>query len=90
MNSDGSDKYKVRYVAKSYSQKKDLNYGETLSPTASMMNIKVLMQMMTQEDIFVHHMVVKTAFLHAPIECELYIDEPEGYLMKSQRNKTRV
>lgn len=47
-NSDGSDKYKARYVAKGYSQEKGVNYDETFSPTASMTSIRVLMQKAVQ------------------------------------------
>ena len=32
-----------------------------------------------QEGMVVHQMDVKTAFLNAPIDCELYIEQPEGY-----------
>lgn len=89
-NSDGSDKYKARYVAKGYSQEKGVNYDETFSPTASMTSIRVLMQKAVQENLIVHQMDVKTAYLHAPIECEIYIEQPEGYKVKSQGNEKLV
>ncbi len=41
-NSEGTDKYKARYVAKGYSQERGVNYDETFSPPASMTSIRVL------------------------------------------------
>ncbi len=45
---------------------------------------------MEQENLIVHQMDVKTAYLHAPIECEIYIEQPEGYEVKSQSNEKLV
>lgn len=35
-------------------------------------------------------MDVKTAYLHAPIDCEIYIDQPEGYVKQSPTDKKLV
>ena len=67
-NVDGSDKYKARYVAKGYSQQMGVDYGETFSPTADLTSVRVLMQKAAQEDLILHQMDVKTAYLHAPID----------------------
>lgn len=69
---DGSDKYKARCVAKGYSQKPGIDYEETFSPTADLTSVRVIMQKAAQEDLILHQMDVKTAYLHAPIDCELY------------------
>lgn len=37
------------------------------------------MQIAVQNDLIVHQMDVKTAYLHAPIEEEIYMDQPEGF-----------
>lgn len=89
-NNDGSDKFKARYVAKGFSQKRGVNYDETFSPTASMTSIRVLAQKAAQDNMIVHQMDVKTAYLHAPIECELYIEQPEGYEVKSKEGDELV
>lgn len=78
-DTDGSEKYKARYVAKGYSQKHGTDYEETFSPTADMTSVRVVMQKAAQENLVLHQMDVKTAYLHAPIDFELYIDQPEGY-----------
>lgn len=61
-NNDGTDKYKARYVAKGYSQKKGVNYDETFSPIASMTSIRVLTQKAVQDSLIVHQIDVKTTY----------------------------
>jgi hypothetical protein len=76
---DGNVKFKARYVAKGYSQKENVDYNETYSPTAHMTSIRMLTQTIVDQDMVVHQMDVKTAYLNAPIDCELYVEPPEGY-----------
>lgn len=74
---DGNDKYKARFVAKGSSQEKGIDYGEIFSPTANL--TRVLLQKAAQENLLLHQMDVTTAYLHAPIDYEIYTDQPEGY-----------
>lgn len=76
---DGRDKYKARFVAKGYSQVKGIDYGETFSPTANLTSVRVVLQKAAQENLLLHQMDVKTAYLHAPIDYDIYINPPEGY-----------
>ncbi|RXN30671.1 Retrovirus-related Pol poly from transposon TNT 1-94 [Labeo rohita] len=78
-DSDGSEKYKARFVAKGYSQKPGTDYDETFSPTADMTSVRVVMQKSAQENLILHQMDVETAYLHAPIDHEVYVEQPEGY-----------
>lgn len=89
-NIDGSEKYKARYVAKGYSQKMGVDYEETFSPTANLTSIRVLMQKAAQENLILHQMDVKTAYLNAPIDCEIYMEQPEGFEVKSSNNEKLV
>ena len=87
---DGSDKYKARFVAKGYSQKQGTDYEETFSPTADMTSVRVVMQKAVQDDLVLHQMDVKTAYLHAPIDCEIYMEQPEGYEKRSKSGEKLV
>ena len=71
--------FKARYVAKGYSQVPGTDYTETFSPTARMETIRTLMQIAVQEDLTLHQMDVKTAYLHAPIDEDIYVSQPSGY-----------
>lgn len=89
-NADGSDKFKAHYVAKGYSQKQGVDYDETFSPTANLTSVRVRMQKAAQENLILHQMDVKTAYLHAPIDFEIYITQPEGYEVKYDRGEMLV
>ena len=82
-NADFSLTYKARYVAKGYSQIKGIDYQETFSPTANLTSIRGLMQFAAQNDLILHQMDVKTAYLNAPIDCEIYMEQPEGFEVPS-------
>ena len=76
---NGSETLKARYVAKEYSQVHGIDYEETFSPTADITSIRILMQLAAQYDLTVHQMDVRAAFLHAPIDHEIYMEQPEGF-----------
>ena len=76
---NGEETHKARYVAKGYSQIPEIDYKETFAPTARMSSIRTLLQRVVQNDMIIHQMDVKTAYLNAPIDCELYMEQPEGF-----------
>ena len=56
-----------------------IDSGETFSPTANTTSIRILMQMVVQYDLIVYQMDVKMAYLHAPIDYEIFVEQPEGF-----------
>ena len=77
--SNNEKRYKARYVAKGFTQCEGIDYHETFSPTARMTSVRMAMQLTAQYDLSVSQLDVKTAFLNAPVDCELYLKQPEGY-----------
>ena len=71
--------YKARYVARGFSQVEGIDFTETFSPTARMESIRMLIQLAIQNDWLLQQMDVKGAYLHAPIECDVYVTQPQGY-----------
>ena len=90
LDPNGEDKYKARFVAKGYSQTPGIDYHETFSPTARITSVRMLMQLAIQKGMVVHQMDVKTAYLNAPIDCELYIEQSEGYERKGPNDEKLV
>ena len=42
------------------------------------------MQMVVQYDLIVHQIDVTTPYLHAPIDCEIFVEQPEGFETKTE------
>jgi len=89
-NPDGLKTYKARYVAKGYSQVKDVDYQETFSPTANFTSIRAVMQLAAQHDLILHQMDVKTAYLNAAIDCEIFMEQPKGFEVPSSCDRPFV
>ena len=87
---DGKKNYKARFVAKGYSQIPEIDYFETFSPTAKITSIRMLIQLALDQNMEIHQMDVKTAYLNAPIDCELYVQQPEGFVQKGENGETLV
>ena len=57
---------------------------EKLSPAmTNMASIKLLLQIAVQYDLLIHHMDVKSAYLNASLDYEIYVEPPEGFESKN-------
>ena len=77
---NGSKSYKVRYVAKGYSQKEGIF---TFAPTAQLTSVRVVMQLAAQNGLMLHQMDLKMA----PIDFEMYLEQPEGFEAKTENGE---
>jgi hypothetical protein len=85
---DGTiDKYKASLVAKDYTQKEDKNFFDTYSPVARLTTIHVLLSLAASHGLLVHQMDVKTAFLNGELEEEIYMTQPDEFVVKGQEDK---
>ena len=75
----GRVQYKARYVAKGYSQVHGVDYDETFSPTTRFTSIRVLLQKAVNDSLYLHQMDVKGAYLNAPIDKDIFLQQPPGY-----------
>ena len=73
-------KYKARLVEKGYSRVQGLDYNETFSPVARMDSIRLVLAIVASKRWELHHMDVKSAFLHGYLEEEIYMKQPEGFI----------
>lgn len=62
-------------------------HDENFSPSANLTSIRVLKQKASQENFILHQMDVRTAYLHAPIDLDIYKTQPEGYEITSEMEK---
>ncbi|KAM2593818.1 hypothetical protein TB1_042916 [Malus domestica] len=73
------DRYKVRLVAKGYTQTFGVDYQETFALVAKMNTIRVLLSLAANFDWPLKQFDVKNAFLYGDLEEEVYMDFPPGY-----------
>ncbi|GJY38228.1 zinc finger, CCHC-type containing protein [Tanacetum coccineum] len=70
--------YKVRLVAKGYTQTPRIDYEETFSPVADIRAIRILLAITMFYDYEIWQMDVKNAFLNVYLSKEVYMEQPEG------------
>ncbi|WVZ55766.1 hypothetical protein U9M48_006388 [Paspalum notatum var. saurae] len=85
---DGTiEKYKARLVTKDYTQKEGEDFFDTYSPVARMTTIRVLLSLAVSYGLIIHQMDVKTAFLNGELEEEIYMEQPDGFVVKGQESQ---
>ena len=88
MKADGDiDKYKARLVVKGYKQREGLDYFDTYSPVTRITSIRMLIAIVAGYKLEIHQMDVKTAFLNGDLEEEIYLEQPEGFIVPGQEQK---
>src|SRR5438132_6367936 len=88
LRSDGTiEKYKSRLVAKGYTQKEGEDFFDTYSHVARLTTIRVLLSLAASHGLLVHQMDVKTAFLNGELEEEIYMEQPDGFIVNGHEGK---
>ena len=87
-NANGTiSKYKARLVAKGYVQRHGVDYEEVFAPVARIETIRMIIALAGSHGWEIHHLDVKTAFLHGELKEEVYVTQPEGFIVDGQEHK---
>ena len=81
------DKYRARLVVKGFRQKEGLDYFDTYSPVTRITSIRMLIALAAIYDLEIHQMDVKTTFLNVELEEEIYIEQPEVFVVPGKEKK---
>ena len=79
------DKYKIRLVAKGYSQVKGDTFWDTFAPVTHVATCKSLLAIALDNDWYVKGMDTKQAFLNATIQFDAHVQMPEGFTYRGAR-----
>ena len=79
--------YKARLVAKGFRQKEGVDYFDTYAPVAKTTTIRILFALASLNNLIVHQMDVKTAFLNGDLDEEIYMEQPEGFMLPGNEQK---
>ena len=74
-------------VAKGFKQKCGIDYFDTYAPIARVTSIKVLFAISSINNLHVYEMDVKTAFLNGDLGEEIYMKQPEGFVLLGNEKK---
>ena len=76
-----------KICSKGFSQVEGIDYKDTFAPTANITSIRSLMGIAPQHDLILHQMGVKTAYLNAPIDCKIYMEQAEGFAVQRENGR---
>ena len=81
-------KYKARFVARGFTQRHGDDYTDTFSPTTKLSTIRILLSIAANRNMRLKQLDIKSAYLNAPIEEEVYLVQPQGFEVKSGDGET--
>jgi hypothetical protein len=85
---DGTvEKFKARLVAKGFKQKEGLDYFDTYAPVARIATIRTLLALASIYNFEIHQIDVKTAFLNGELKEEIYMHQPERFVIPNHERK---
>jgi hypothetical protein len=74
------ERYEARLVARGFTQTYEVDYNETFALVAKFTSIRCILALAALEDMEIHQMDVKIAFLNGELEKEIYMEQPQGLL----------
>ena len=81
-----SVRYKACLVAKGYSQTKGVELNEIFSPVVKHTSFRVLLAMIAWFDLEFEQLDVKIAFLHGELEEQIFMHQPEGFIIEGKED----
>uniref|UniRef100_A0ACD5XBE3 Uncharacterized protein n=1 Tax=Avena sativa TaxID=4498 RepID=A0ACD5XBE3_AVESA len=79
-------RYKARLVAKGFSQIPGIDYNDVFSPVVKHSSIRTFFSIVAMHDLELEQLDVKTAFLHGELDEEIYMDQPEGFIVPGKED----
>jgi hypothetical protein len=75
-----------RLVVKGYTKKEGEDFFDIYSPVTRLTTIHVLLSLVVSHGLLVHQMDIKTSFFNGELEEEIYMTQPDGFVVKGQED----
>jgi hypothetical protein len=75
-------RFKERLVAKGFTQREAIDYTEIVSPISKKDSFRIVMALVAHFNLELHQMDVKTAFLNGDLCENVYMMQPEGFVVE--------
>ena len=79
--------FKARLVAKGFRKKEGVDYFDTYALVARITSIRLLFAATSIYNLCIHQMDVKMAFLNGDPDEEVYMEQPEGFVLPGNKHK---
>lgn len=80
-------KRKARLVAKGYTQREGVDFDEVFAPVARMETIRILLALGAHKAWPIYQLDVKSAFLNGELHDEVYVSQPQGFVIQGEEMK---
>jgi len=80
-------RFKARLVVKGYTQEYGIDYEETFAPVLKQSALRTVLGIVAALDLEVMLLDVKTAFLYGQLEEEIYMPQPEGFVIPGRERE---
>ena len=91
LNIHGSiNKHKAKLVVKEYVQIFCVDFSDTFAPIAKLDTIRLLIAIAVQKGWRVYQLDVKSAFLNGFLEEEIYVEQPDGFVVKGHEDEVHL
>ena len=77
---------KARLVAKGFSQVEGLDYDQVFSPVVRFESVRLILAMAALEGWVLTGLDVRNAYLYGKLDEEIYMEQPEGFIVPGKEN----